>query len=156
VLAGERHPLGARRPRVVDSLSVFFPDTERVMGWDVIDTGFKVVLSPDVPRLVREQLRPAVERLLAPHALSVDDVAAWIAHPGGPKVMDAMQEALELDDGALEPSRRSLAEIGNVSSASVLFILAERLRGPRPPPGAYGVLVAMGPAFCAELVLLRW
>ncbi|HJL16431.1 MAG TPA: 3-oxoacyl-[acyl-carrier-protein] synthase III C-terminal domain-containing protein [Sandaracinaceae bacterium LLY-WYZ-13_1] len=167
LLAGAEHPLARRaplgdagappagRPRVVDSRSVFFDDTERVMGWDVVDGGFSVVLSPDVPDLVRREVPPAVDAFLDDHGLTRDDVATWVSHPGGPAVMDALEEGLELSADALAPSRRALAEVGNLSSASVLQLLDEHRRR-RPPPGAPGLMLAMGPAFCAELVLLRW
>ena len=87
---------------------------------------------------------------------TVDDVAAWVSHPGGPKVIEAIETALGLPADALELTWRSLAEVGNLSSASVLHVLRDTLRGRRPVPGAHGLLLAMGPGFCSELVLLRW
>nr|AYM53932.1 chalcone/stilbene synthase family protein [Corallococcus coralloides] len=147
---------GVRGPRVVASRSVFYPDTERVMGWDVVDSGFKVVLSAKVPSLVREHIRGDVDRFLAEHGLSRGDVRHWVAHTGGPKVLKAFEESLELESAALERSWRSLREVGNLSSASVLFVLGETLEGPEPRPGDWGVMMALGPGFCAEMVLLRW
>jgi alkylresorcinol/alkylpyrone synthase len=155
VLVGARHRLADRWPKVVDSASALFPDTERVMGWDVVDTGFKVVLDPAVPEVVERELPPVVDGFLAQHGLTRRDIRAWIAHPGGPAVIDAVQRGLDLPSEALAASRRSLAEVGNLSSASVLLLLEERLRRP-PQPGSHGLLMAMGPAFCAEAVLLRW
>lgn len=159
LLAGADHPLTGRAgggPRVVSSRSAFFEDTERVMGWDVVDDGFKVVLSADVPDVVREQVPPAVDGFLAEHGLTRDDIVTWVSHPGGPKVLDALEEGLGLSPDALKPSREALAGVGNLSSASVLYLLDAYRRRLRPPPGSPGVLMAMGPAFCAELVLLRW
>jgi alkylresorcinol/alkylpyrone synthase len=164
LLVGARHPLAslgpdlgaAMSPRVVSSRSVFFPDTERVMGWDVVDSGFKVVLSADVPEIVRRHVPSAVDAFLAEHELRRSDITTWVMHPGGPKVIDALEECLELPDGALAATREGLAKIGNVSSASVLCLLDEYRRERRPPAGSHGLLMAMGPAFCAELVLLRW
>jgi len=157
LMVGDAHRLARPgRPQVIDSRSFFFSNTERVMGWDVTNTGFKVVLSADVPEIARTQLRPAVEAFLADHQLSIDDISHWIAHPGGPKVTQAMQEGLGLNGDALRLSRESLARFGNVSSASVLFILDETLATCQPAPGTHGLMVAMGPAFCAELVLLQW
>lgn len=150
------HSRPCASPRVVDSRSVFFPDTERVMGWDVVDTGFKVVLSPAVPTLVRAEVPAAVDALLADHGLEREDIAAWVSHPGGPAVIAALEEGLGLPPEALEPTRQHLRDVGNLSSASVLFLLDAHRRALQPPPGSYGVLMAMGPAFCAELVLLRW
>lgn len=142
-------------PVVVDSRSSFYPGTERVMGWEVSERGFKVVLSADVPEMVRRHLRRDVDGFLADHGLVRDDIAAWISHPGGPKVLEAMEEALELPDGALEGAWRTLREVGNLSSTSVLLVLQEVLASP-PAPGSWGLLSAMGPGFCSELVLLRW
>ncbi len=157
LMVGAEHPRAREaRPNVLDSRSVFFPNTERVMGWDMVDTGFKIVLSADVPRLARQELPPAMDAFLADHGLQRADILAWVTHPGGPKVIDAVQEGLQLDDDALAPARAGLAEVGNLSSASVLFLLNDYLRRIRPKPGSHGILLAMGPAFCAELVLLRW
>jgi len=142
-------------PTVVDSRSSFYPDTERVMGWDVSERGFKVVLSAEVPEMVRRHLRRDVDAFLAAHGLGRRDIAVWISHPGGPRVLEAMQEALELPAGALESAWRTLREVGNLSSTSVLLVLEEVLAAP-PPPGSWGLMSAMGPGFCSELVLLRW
>ena len=143
-------------PRVVDTRSVFYPDTERIMGWDVVDTGFKVVLSAKVPQLVREHIRTDVDGFLSQHGLSRQDVRHWVAHTGGPKVLEAFEGALELPEGALARSWASLREVGNLSSASVLFVLGELLDSGEARPGDWGLMLAMGPGFCAELVLLRW
>ena len=140
---------------MVDSRSIFFPDTERVMGWDVVDGGFKVVLSPDVPTLVSTHVPAAIDGLLAAHGLDRSDVSTWISHPGGPAVIAALEEGLSLPPQALQPTRDHLASVGNLSSSSVLFLL-KGARERRPTAGTHGVLLAMGPAFCAELVLLRW
>ncbi len=157
LMVGAEHPLANRAlPRIVDSESVFFPNTERMMGWDIVDSGFKVVLDPKVPELARENLRPAVDAFLARHQLERRNIRAWVCHPGGPKVMDAVAEGLELDAEALRPARDGLVEVGNLSSASVLFLLDEFRGAQRPEPGSFGVMLAMGPAFCAELVLLQW
>jgi alkylresorcinol/alkylpyrone synthase len=142
-------------PRVVDSRSSFYPDTERVMGWDVSERGFKVVLSADVPKMVRVHLRRDVDTFLADHGLDRSDIAVWVSHPGGPRVLEAMQEALELSDDALAGAWRTLREVGNLSSTSVLLVLENVMRTP-PPPGSWGLMSAMGPGFCSELVLLRW
>ena len=147
---------GGDGPSIVDTRSVFYSDSERVMGWDISETGFKIVLSSDVPVVAREKLRPDVDAFLADHGLTRADIASWVCHPGGPKVLEAMQEALELPEGALDVTWRSLREVGNLSSTSVLLVLEETLAHHRPPPGSWGMLIAMGPGFCSELVLLRW
>jgi len=154
VVTGEERP--ADGPRIVDSRSIFYPDSERVMGWDISETGFKIVLSADVPLVARDKLRPDVDAFLADHGLTIADVSSWVCHPGGPKVLEAMEESLELPEGALEVTWRSLREVGNLSSTSVLLVLKETLENHRPAPGSYGMLLAMGPGFCSELVLLQW
>ncbi len=154
VMAGASHP-ARRGPAVVATRSVFYPGTEHVMGWEIGSGGFRVVLSGDVPRVARG-IRKDVDEFLASQGLSLADIAAFVCHPGGPKVLEALEDALELPAEALELTWRSLRDVGNLSSASVLFVLADTLAERSPPPGSYGLLVAMGPGFCSELVLLRW
>ncbi|HVN11227.1 MAG TPA: 3-oxoacyl-[acyl-carrier-protein] synthase III C-terminal domain-containing protein [Kineosporiaceae bacterium] len=159
VLAGEQRAaaLGLERaPRVVATRSRFYPDTERVMGWDIGASGFRIVLAATVADVVRDHLGDDVEAFLAGHDLKIADIDTWVAHPGGPKVIDAIIRALGLPPDALDVTRHSLAELGNLSSSSVLHVLERTLADRRPTPGAPGVLMAMGPGFCAELVLLRW
>ena len=163
VLAGDDVPLppavGRTAREVVATRSRFFADTERVMGWDIGGSGFRIVLSPGVADVVRDHVPAEVDDFLAAHGLARSDIGRWVAHPGGPEVLEAMQDALELPPDALATSWRSLAEVGNLSSSSVLHVLA---RHPGPDrrttrkPCHTGVLMAMGPGFCAELVLLRW
>jgi alkylresorcinol/alkylpyrone synthase len=143
-------------PEIVATRSIFYPDSERVMGWDISQDGFRIVLSADVPQVVREFLRRDVDAFLADHGLTRAEISSWVCHPGGPKVLEAMQEALELPEGALDLTWRSLREVGNLSSTSVLLVLADTLEQHRPPPGSWGMITAMGPGFCSELVLLRW
>ena len=143
-------------PVVLDTRSRMYPDTERVMGWDIGTTGFRIVLDATVPDVVEKYLRTDVDAFLADHALTVPDVDTWVAHPGGPKVLQAMSRALDLPDGALDVTWNSLAEVGNLSSASVLQVLQRTISDATATPGAPGVMLAMGPGFCAELVLLRW
>lgn len=153
VVGDERQADG---PRVVATRSVFYPDTERVMGWDISERGFRIVLSAEVPEVARKFLPGDVDRFLADHGLGRADISSWVCHPGGPKVLEAMQEGLALPAGALDVTWRSLREVGNLSSTSVLLVLEETLANHRPPAGSYGMLLAMGPGFCSELVLLRW
>lgn len=153
VACGDERP-GAG-PRVVATRSRLYPDSERILGWDVRDTGFQVVLDGGLPDLVRGHLADDVRGFLGDHGLTMPDVTTWLCHPGGPKVLEAVAEALELPDGALAASWRSLADVGNLSSASVLHILRDTL-ALGPPSGSPGLLIAMGPGFSAEFVLLRW
>jgi alkylresorcinol/alkylpyrone synthase len=143
-------------PEIVATRSVFYPDSEDVMGWSISESGFGLILSADVPQVVRDYLKRDVDAFLADQGLTRADIASWVCHPGGPKVLEAMQEALELPEGALDVTWKSLREVGNLSSTSVLLVLAETLENHRPAPGSWGMITAMGPGFCSELVLLRW
>ncbi|MGQ4431198.1 MULTISPECIES: type III polyketide synthase [unclassified Streptomyces] len=151
-----RRPDETAGPTIVDTRSHLYPDTGRVMGWDIKDTGFRIVLDPRVPDVVRGYLADDVEGFLGDHGIKQKDVTAWVCHPGGPKVLRAVTEALDLPDGALDVTWRHLADVGNLSSSSVLHVLRDTLAEHRPPPGTPGVLLAMGPGFACELVLLRW
>lgn len=143
-------------PQILDTRSVFYPDTEEVMGWDISHRGFRIVLSRDVPLMVETNLRGDVDAFLADHGLRREDIGRWILHTGGPKVLEATQKALELPKGALETSWKCLRRTGNLSSASVVVVLEEVMKHSPPEKGSLSVLAAMGPAFCSELVLLRW
>lgn len=152
---GDERSDGGPRPEVVASRSVFYPDTEEVMGWRIGEDGFQVVLSADVPDVVGAHVAEDVDAFLEDHGLGRADIGAWIAHPGGPKVLDALEAALDLGGDALARTWRSLAEVGNLSSASVLMVLARALDEGHPAAGQPALMLAMGPGFCSELVLLR-
>jgi alkylresorcinol/alkylpyrone synthase len=147
--------IDARGPDVLDSRSHLYPDSLRTMGWDIGGSGFQIVLGREVPEVVERYLGDDVTEFLAAHDLRIDDVGAWVSHPGGPKVIEAITATLGLDDDALELTWRSLNEVGNLSSASVLHVLRDTI-AKHPPSGSPGLLMAMGPGFCSELVLLRW
>jgi alkylresorcinol/alkylpyrone synthase len=157
VAVGERRAehIGAGGPDVLDSRSHLYPDSLRTMGYDVGTTGFELVLSKDVAAVVEQYIEDDVTQFLAAHGLTTTDIGAWVSHPGGPKIIDAINEALDLPPEALELTWRSLGEIGNLSSASVLHVLRDTIAKP-PPSESPGLMIAMGPGFCSELVLLRW
>lgn len=140
---------------VLDSRSRLYPDSERTMGFDVGGSGLRIVLDAQVPILVERHIGDDVDGFLEGHGLSRSDIEWWVCHPGGPKVIDALRDALGLDDHDLALTRESLSRIGNLSSASVLHVLADTLKERPPRRGSYGMLMAMGPGFCSELVLLQ-
>jgi alkylresorcinol/alkylpyrone synthase len=142
-------------PDIVDSRSRLYPDSLHVMAWNVSSTGLQPVLSPELATIIERHLADDVDRFLSGHGLARDDVDAWVSHPGGPKVIEAIGKSLDLPPEALELTWRSLGEIANLSSASVLHVLRDTIAKP-PPSGSPGVIVAMGPGFSTELVLLRW
>lgn len=163
VLAGEETALARKPtsvqapcPRVVDTRSNFYPDTEHIMGWRINDSGFNIVLSPEVPQLVNKYLRGNVEEFLADNDLDMSQICSYIFHSGGPKVLEAMENSLGLPPHALASSWNSLRKRGNLSSASVLTVMEDYLLNRPGSPGCYSMLAAMGPAFCSELLLLQW
>jgi len=146
----------ATGPAILATRSIFYPDTEEMMGWKVTEKGFRIMLSPKVPSLIREHLGHDVDAFLADHGYQRGDVKSWVLHTGGPKVLEATADALELRNGQLDASWECLKRVGNLSSASVLVVLEDVMRNRRPEPGTLGVLAAMGPGFCSELLLLEW
>ena len=156
VAVGERRAarMAVTGPAVRDSRSHLYPGSLRTMGWDVGATGLQLVLSPDVPEVVSQYLPGDVSNFLAAHGLTIDDIVTWVSHPGGPKVIEAIVSSLGLSDDALELTWRSLADVGNLSSSSVLHVLRDTIaKGSAPGPG---LMMAMGPGFCSELVLMQW
>ena len=148
-------PMANRGPTVLATRSRLFPGSVDVMGWNVSSSGFGLVMSRDVPRMADDYLGEEVNRFLADHGLTTGDISTWICHPGGPKVLDAIERAVGLPPEANVHSRESLRENGNFSSASVLDVLHRTLATP-PPAGSLGVMLAMGPGFSFELLLLSW
>ena len=152
--------VGANRPepgpRVIDSRSRLYPDTERTLGMDVGAGGLRIVLDAQVPALLKQHLGRDIESFLAANSLLVEDVGAWVCHPGGPKVIEAIEAELGLAGDPLELTWRSLDQVGNLSSSSVLHVLRDTLDKGSPTPQTPGIMMAMGPGFCSELVLLHW
>ena len=154
-MVGKEHPKYEQaKMTVVGSMSAFYPETERIMGWDINQNGFKIVLSGDVPSLVQEKVPSGVKRFLDRYQFELSDIGEVIAHPGGPKVLDALTNALSVDSSWLRHSWESLAKNGNMSSVSVLDILSRTLKTPIEE-SKLGILMAMGPAFCSEMVLTK-
>jgi predicted naringenin-chalcone synthase len=144
-----------RGPRVLATRSRLFPATVDVMGWNVSSNGFQLVMSRDVPTITDDHLGEEVDRFLADYGLSTADISTWICHPGGPKVLDSIENAIGLPPEALANSRNSMRDNGNMSSVSVLDVL-RRTIADSPPEGTFGVMVSMGPGFSFELLLLSW
>lgn len=143
-------------PRIVATRSIFYPRTEDMMGWNISEKGFRIILSTEVPTLIRENLGRDVDAFLADNGRSRGDLKSFVLHTGGPKVLQASAAALGLHNGELDASWASLRKVGNLSSASVLVVLEDVMKNRRPKPGTLGLLAAMGPGFCSELVLLEW
>lgn len=159
VVVGDAHPSAAAAdpasPRVVGTRSRIVGGTADQLGWRIGTGGFRIVLAAGLPDVLRAGLADDVGALLEERDLKVRDVTTWVVHAGGPRILDAVRDALDLDDAAVGVSRQSLADVGNLSSASVLHVLDRTLADP-PPPGSTGVLMAFGPGVGAEYVLLQW
>jgi predicted naringenin-chalcone synthase len=153
LLSTERHPA---RPRIVATASRLFPGSAELMAFRLTDTGFKIVLSREIPAAIREHAVPALVEFLAGHGLVREDVDHWLLHPGGRKIVESFEDAFGLGRGGLEISRRVLRTRGNLSSATVLCILDDFLDHGLGKPGDIGVLAAFGPGFGAEMLLLEW
>ncbi len=152
----ERALLIAVELQIIADRPILYPGTEDAMGWQITDHGFKLVMSPAIPEIIQLHLGREVDCFLRDHGLERSQVVHWIAHTGGPRVLRAIEESLGLPPEALKRSWRSLQRVGNLSSASVLFVLEDLLESGTARPGDIGVMLAMGPGFCAELVLVRW
>jgi len=158
VIAGENCDAikASRGPRILATRSVFYPETEEMMGWTISEKGFRIVLSPEVPELIQRQLGNDVDSFLADLGRDRSEVGSWVLHTGGSKVLQATASALGLKNGQLDASWDCLRRVGNLSSASVLVVLEDVMKNRRPAPGTLGLLAAMGPGFCSELVALEW
>ena len=157
VAVGDRRAeqLNSAGPDIVDSRSRLYPESLHIMGWNIGSDGMQLAMSPELPDVIDRYLADDVNSFLAGHGLTKDDIGAWVTHPGGPKVINTIAKSLELPPEAQELTWRSLGEIANLSSASVLHILRDTIAKP-PPSGSPGLMLAMGPGFGSELVLLRW
>lgn len=153
LVAGDRDPRSG--PEIVATRSHLFPDSYRIMGWDFMEEGMQLVLSPKLPLIVREELPHLVEGFLVAHGVGQEELAHYITHPGGARVMDAYRDALRLDGGELRLSEDVLRLHGNVSSVSVLVVLERWLAGNAAKTAGHGLLSAFGPGFSAELLLFR-
>lgn len=142
-------------PRIVDSRSSFFPDTREVIGWNIGATGFEIVLTAGVAEVIERHFPAEVAAFLADHGLTIGDVEAWVAHPGGPRVLDAFASSLDLPRERFDTSWATLDRVGNLSSAAVLHVLADTITD-GVSPGGSGLLFALGPGVSAEFVLLEW
>lgn len=140
---------------IVSSTTRIAPDSEDHMAWRIGDRGFEMTLSTYVPKILGMHIGDLVDGLLHDAGYSRHDIAHWWIHPGGRAILDRVQEALQLPDEALAPSRAVLARYGNMSSATVLFVIEEALRSGTPTPGDLAYAMAFGPGLTVESALLR-
>lgn len=152
IVKGDNHPHHTGIKYVASSSKLYY-DSLEVMGWDFQDSGFKVLFSKDIPAFIRSHIREDITEFLDRQQLSLGDIKHFIFHPGGKKVLDAYGDALEMNGGFLTNTRSVMNDYGNMSSASVLYVL-EKFMSEGFTPG-YGLMLAMGPGFSSEMVLLK-
>lgn len=140
---------------ILGTQSTLWPDTRQVMGWDIVDTGMRVVFSSRIPSIVQTLMRDNVAEFLAPYGLTIDDIGHWVLHPGGAKVITSYESALGIDPERLQHTREALRRYGNMSSATVFFVLEQFLQQRSIAPGEYGILAVLGPGFSCELALVQ-
>jgi alkylresorcinol/alkylpyrone synthase len=155
LMVGDEHPLAHKaKLDIIDGQSQFYPQTERIMGWDIKSTGFQIVLSGDVPSIVKDNVPKNIESFISKHKLTLDDIEYMIGHPGGPKVLVALAESLGKPESFLKYSYESLKENGNMSSVSVMNVLEKTLEREKLK-NRVSLMMAMGPAFCSEYTLVK-
>jgi alkylresorcinol/alkylpyrone synthase len=158
LLVGDRHA-AIQRPvhglSIAGTGSVTWEDSLDVMGWEIADEGFKVVFSKSIPDIVQQSARPAVMKFLEQHGLSLKDIRYFLAHPGGAKVIEAYKQALGLEERQLKSMRAVLAAFGNMSSATVLFVIEHFLRSSDYRKRDWVLSTALGPGFFSEMALAR-
>lgn len=154
VLAGDG--TGRSGARIRASESHLFVDAKRLMGWDFTSDGMRLVLARDIPEVVRDRIAPVVSEFATRHGVAVGDVTHHVLHPGGPKVMATYRTSFQLSDDALQVARACMRDYGNLSSAAVLFMLSDVLANRHPRAGDTGLVLALGPGFGAEMLLLEW
>jgi alkylresorcinol/alkylpyrone synthase len=156
LMVGNSHPLSKKASfEIIATESVFYPNTERLMGWDMVESGFQIVLSSEIPNLVREHVGKDIVSFLKKKSLTLHDISFYVAHPGGPKVLEALQDAIEISKDKLALSWESLYQHGNTSASSVINVLEQTILTADIAPGSLGLMMAMGPGFSLELGVVK-
>jgi alkylresorcinol/alkylpyrone synthase len=154
VLAGDE--TGRTGARIKASETHLFADAKRLMGWDFTCDGMRLVLARDIPEVVHARIAPVVSEFVERNGAQVNQLTHHVMHPGGPKVMATYRTSFGLADEALQVARNCMREYGNLSSAAVLFMLSDVMANRKPQPGDSGIVLALGPGFGAEMLLLEW
>ncbi len=141
---------------ILNSVSLLRRQTDHLMGWDFVDTGFRVVFSREVPRTIMDMMPEAVSEVINGRNIGLDDIDCFIFHPGGKRILEAYEKILGRTQGDFASSYGVLERYGNMSSATVLFVLDDQLRNVGHAAGDYGLLAAFGPGFSAEATLVQW
>ncbi len=159
LIAGDENELAVNThnsPELVGSLSTIYDNSLDVMGWEIVESGFSVIFSRDIPNIVKEYVKPNIMELIALYELNIGDIIHYVTHPGGLKVINAYEESLGLTNGKLDVSRKILKEHGNMSSPSVIYVLDEFMKNAsNVKRGEYGLISSLGPGFSSELILFK-
>ncbi|SFC46363.1 15-methylpalmitoyl-4-hydroxy-2-pyrone synthase [Bacillus sp. OV322] len=142
-------------PEILGTQSTLMPQSLDVMGWEMKNEGLHVVFSRDIPAIIKNWLKPNVEEFLSGSKTELQDISHFIAHPGGKKVISAYKESLDFTEEMTETSMDILKKFGNMSSATILYVL-EKFMEKQIPKGEKGLAAALGPGFSSELLLMRW
>jgi alkylresorcinol/alkylpyrone synthase len=142
-------------PVIIRTQSTLMPDSLDVMGWDIKNQGLYVVFSRDIPSIIESWLKPNVQEFLEDNQIKLNQIDHFVAHPGGKKVIDAYMKSLNLSASMTSTSLEILKNYGNMSSATILYVLRQFMSN-NIPRGSYGLCTALGPGFSSELLLLRW
>jgi alkylresorcinol/alkylpyrone synthase len=153
---GNGNAVGSHKPQILVSETYTFPDSLGAMGFDLRDSGFHILLDKNVPDMIGSKIKPLIDGFLARHGKKQDDIKGWILHPGGARLLGNVETALGLTKCQTQPSWDVLANVGNLSSATILFILQEWLDKRPLNPGEVALAAAFGPGFSAEFLLLQW
>ena len=156
LVTGDDHRLSpSSKLNLTDTFTTTYYDSLDVMGWDIIETGFKAIFSKDIPTIVRTKVKETVEQFTFKNNLSPENIKHFLLHPGGTKVLNEFETSLGLNNGALNHSRNVLRNFGNMSSPTVLYVIDEFLEEDDYIPGEYGIISALGPGFTSELLLFE-
>ncbi|MBE2225917.1 MAG: hypothetical protein IAE93_01180 [Ignavibacteria bacterium] len=151
----ESMPAAGIAPVLLGSLSTIYDNSLDVMGWEIVESGFSVIFSRDIPQIVKENVKPNITELLTKYDLKIEGIQHYITHPGGMKVISAYEESLGLNSGTLDLPRKVLRDHGNMSSVSVIYVLNEFLHAGKYKTGEFGLISSLGPGFSSELCLFK-
>ncbi|MCX6237116.1 MAG: type III polyketide synthase [Bacteroidia bacterium] len=154
IIAGDNHPTIKKNAiTILSAQSKLYYDTLDVMGWEFLDNGFKVLFSQDIPTIIAKNILDDVSSFLEKYQLNLSDIKNFIFHPGGKKVLTAYEDALKADGDFLKNTREVMSEYGNMSSSTVLYVLERFIS--KGFTNGFGLMMAMGPGFSSEMVLLQ-
>lgn len=156
LITGNRHRLsGSSGIRITDSYSTTYYDSLDVMGWEMVETGFKAIFSKDIPNIVKKNVKNNIAEFAEKNSIDISDIAHYVLHPGGTKVINEYENSLGFPEGTFKYPRKVLREHGNMSSPTVLYVLREFINDRQYSPGEYGLISALGPGFSSELLLFE-